>query len=215
MRPDETFEVMNCDVIGPAEHKSARGYAYVMVVIDQCSRWLEAIPSRTLTAKAAYDVFLEVFACTDIPKVLVCDNAINFTAALITEFKKRLGCVPRFLTPYHPEGNAVVDRQNATIKNMSHHVVREDRRNWDKHLSILLWAIRDVPNIITGLSPYQLVYGKIGRGPLSVLKDTWTGELSVPQNFGKLAVGYMQKLKERLEIAKMYASEHAENKLIM
>ena len=76
------------------------------------------------------------------------------------------------MTPYRPEGNAVVDGQNATIKNMSHHVVREDRRNWDKHLPILLWAIRDVPNIITGLSPYQLVYGKIGRGPLSVLKDT-------------------------------------------
>ena len=94
--PDETFEVMNCDVIGPAEYKSARGYAHVMVVIDQFSRWLEAIPSRILTAKAAYDVFLEVFACTDIPKVLVCDNAINFTAALITEFKKRLGVYPVF-----------------------------------------------------------------------------------------------------------------------
>ena len=34
----------------------------------------------------------------------------------------------------------------------------------------------------------------------------------MPQNFGKLAVGYLQKLKERLEIAKVYASEHAENK---
>ena len=70
--------------------------------------------------------------------------------------------------------------------------------------------MREVPNKTTGLSPYQMVCGQLGRGPLSILKDTWTGELTVPPDFGKIAEQYMQDLKEFLEIAKLYASEHAE-----
>jgi len=58
---------------------------------------------------------------------------------------------------------------------MLHHVVNSDKpRDWDKKLSYLLWAYRYLPNATTGYSPYQLVYGKVGRGPLSVLKDVWT-----------------------------------------
>ena len=50
----------------------------------------------------------------------------------------------------------------------------------------------------------------MGLGPLSILKDTWTGELTVPPDFSKIAEQYMQDLKERLEIAKLYAGELAE-----
>ena len=70
--------------------------------------------------------------------------------------------------------------------------------------------MREVPNKTNGSSPYQMVYGQLGRGPLSILKDTWTGELTVPPDFGKITEQYMQDLKERLEIAKLHASEHAE-----
>jgi hypothetical protein len=105
-----------------------------------------------------------------------------------------------------------VERHNANVKSMLHHVIRNDPRNWDRQLPILLWAIRDIPNETTGLSPYQIVYGKLGRGPLSVLRDTWAGEISVPQNFGKSAVAYMNDLKERLEMAKLYARDHAEDR---
>ena len=141
MHLDETFEVMNCDVIGLIEHKSARGHACVMVIVDWCCWWIE-----TLTAKAACDALLEVFACTGIPRVLVCDKAAKFTTVLSTGFRGRSGCAPRFLTPYHPEGYAIVKRQNATNKNMLHHVICADPCNNDKELPILLWAIWNVPN---------------------------------------------------------------------
>jgi len=31
-------------------------------------------------------------------------------------------------------------------------------------------------NETTGFSPYQIVYGKVGRGPLEVMRDTWGGQ---------------------------------------
>jgi transposase InsO family protein len=174
VRP-ETFKVMNCDAIGPFEQKSTRGHGYVLVLVDQCSRWVGAIPLRSLTAKAACDAMLEVFARTGIPKMLISDNKTNFTARLSVEFRERLGCVPRFSTSRHPEGNSSVQRHNASVKPMLHHVIRKDPRNWDRQLPIRLWTIRDISNEPTGLSPYQIGCGKLGHGPSSVLRVTWAG----------------------------------------
>ena len=209
VRPSNTFEVVNCDLIGPFEQKSAGGHMYVLVLVDQCSRWVEAIPLRNCSAKSTCDALLEIFARTGIPKVIISDNGTNFTSSLMTEFRARLGCSPRFSAPYHPEGNSLVERHNAVIKNMLHHVIRQDARNWHRQLPILLWAMREVPNQTTGMSPFTMVYGKLARGPLSILKETWTGELSVPADFGKTATAYMQDLKERLEIANKLATEIA------
>jgi hypothetical protein len=87
VRPDETFEVMNCDAIGPFEQRSTRGHSYVLVLVDQCSRWVEAIPLRSLTAKAACDAMLEVFARTGIPKVLISDNGQTSLQSLLRNFE--------------------------------------------------------------------------------------------------------------------------------
>ena len=74
------------------------------------------MPLRSATAKATCDALLEIFARTGIPKVLISDNGTNYTASLTTEFRDRIGSTPRFSTPYHLEGNAIIERQNAVIK---------------------------------------------------------------------------------------------------
>ena len=129
IRPSNVFEIMNCDFIGPFEKKTTRSHNYVLVIVDQCSRWVECVPLRSTTAKATCAALLEIFARTGIPKVLISDNSTNFTASLTTEFRDRIGCTPRFFIPYHPEGNAIAERQNSVIKQMLHHVIRSDACN--------------------------------------------------------------------------------------
>ena len=97
---------MNCDLIGPFEEKFSADHSYILVLIDQCSRWVEAIPVKSATAKATCDTLPEIFARTGIPKVIVSDNGTNFTYNLSVEFRNRMGCSPRFLIPGHPEGNS-------------------------------------------------------------------------------------------------------------
>ena len=210
VRPSQTWDKVNCDLINPLEEKSLAGHTYVLVLIDQCSRWVEAIPLKAATAKASCDALLEIFTRTGIPKVIVSDNGINFTSNLTAEFRARLECTPRFSTPGYLEGDSLVERHNAVIKNMLHHVIRQNKRNWHKQLPIQLWAMREVPNQTTGLSPFQIVYGKLPRGPLSVLKETWAGELSVPPDFGITAIEYMQDVKSRLEKAGQLSAEHTQ-----
>ena len=83
-----------------------------------------------------------------------------------------MGCSPHFLTPGHPEGNSLVEGHNAVVKHMLHHVIRQDKRSWHRQLPILLWAMRELSNQTTGLSPFQIFYGKLGRRPLGILKET-------------------------------------------
>ncbi|GFT86948.1 integrase catalytic domain-containing protein [Trichonephila clavipes] len=76
------------------------------------------------------------------------------------EFTKRIGSSPRFSCPGYPASNGLVERWNKVLKDMIHHVIREDPRSWDRQLPFLLFAYREVPNTTTGVSPFRLLYGR-------------------------------------------------------
>jgi len=68
------------------------------------------------------------------------------------------------------------------------------------------WALRESVNETTGVPPWLLTFGRLPRGPLAVLKVTWTGEKDVPLSLGKGVVEYLRELRERLGDAERYAS---------
>jgi hypothetical protein len=47
---------------------------------------------------------------------------------------------------------------------------------WELFLPYLLFAYREVPQASTRFSPFELLYGRGVRGPLSILRDVWTDE---------------------------------------
>ena len=61
---------------------------------------------------------------------------------------------------------------------------------WHRVVPCLLWALREVPNRTTAVSPHFLLFGQVPRGPLSILKETWTGmrEHDTVRNFPSAAV---------------------------
>jgi len=202
---------MNCDVFGPIDPVSSRGYKYVLCIVDNYSRWIECIPLKGLTANETCNALISTFFRLGLPKILRHDNGNNFVAGLNKELYKRLGIEMRCSTPIHPECNGLVERANQTIKHMLHHVLNSDKpRDWDKKLQYLLWSYREVPNSTTNLSPYQMVYGRIGRGPLSVLQDTWTQEEKFENNRCKTNVNYFELLKKDLEMAAQLSGKHSE-----
>ena len=208
IRPEQVFEVMNYDIIGPFSNKS-NGYAWVLTCMDQCSRWVEAVPIRNLLAKTICEALLWIWTRTGIPRVVVADNATYNTAELTRELTKRLGISPRFSTPYHPEGNSLIERYQAVIKGMIHHAVHSGRKDWHRLIPFALWAYRETPNATTGVTPYEMVYGKPARGILLNLKETWAGEQLLPTKLSKSTAKYLEKLRLDLEAAKILATENS------
>ena len=78
---------------------------------------------------------------------------------------------------------------------MLHHVVQQHGRQWHKFVHLMLWALREVPNATTGVSPYKLVYGRNSRGPLAILKESWTGESNTSSNLAQPVEDYLLDLK--------------------
>ncbi|GBM97350.1 hypothetical protein AVEN_228989-1 [Araneus ventricosus] len=111
------------------------------------------------------------------------DRGTDFTSSLTEEFVNRIGSSPRFSCPGYPASNGLVERWNGVLKNMLHHIIREDPRNWGYQISFLLFAYQEVPNTTTGVSPFRLMYGREARGPLAILSlslskvfmGRWTG----------------------------------------
>ena len=67
-----------------------------------------------------------------------------------------------------------MERFNRTLKSVLRKFVRERVQTWDKYLPYLLFAYREVPCESTGYSPFELLYGRTVRGPLAVIKETWS-----------------------------------------
>jgi len=71
-----------------------------------------------------------------------------------------------------------------------------------------LWALREVLNETIGVPPWLMVYSRIPRGPLAALKENWTGFRDMPLSLGQTTVEYLNDLRQNLEIASSYATEH-------
>ena len=109
-----------------------------------------------------------------------------------------LGISPRFATPGHPESMGAVERWNRTLKDMLNKNIQEHGSNLDLHLPYLLFAYKEVPHSTTGISSYQLVYGRLPPGPLLLLKDVWTGGRKIPTTGSTTVKKYVSELVERL-----------------
>ena len=116
----------------------------------------------------------------------------------------RVGCTPKFNTPGHPEVSGMVERFNHACKKMLHRVIQQHGRQWHKFVNLMLWALREVPNATKGVSPYKLVYGRNPRGPLAILKESWTGESNTSSNLAQPVEDYL------LQTAS-YAEGHTKN----
>ena len=92
---------------------------------------------------------------------------------------------------------------------MIHHAVHSGKKDWHRLILYGLWAYREIQNATTGVSPYEMVYGRPARGILSALKETWTGEQVFPSTLADSTTTYLEKLRDDLEFVKTMAEENS------
>ncbi|GFX05207.1 retrovirus-related Pol polyprotein from transposon opus [Trichonephila clavipes] len=60
-RPELPFEVENMDLIGPIDPPSSKGHKYILCLVDQHTRWGEAVPLTSLSAKVTCEAWLNTY----------------------------------------------------------------------------------------------------------------------------------------------------------
>ncbi|GFV77215.1 retrovirus-related Pol polyprotein from transposon opus [Trichonephila clavipes] len=59
-RPELPFQVVNMDLIGPIDPPSSKGHKYILCLVDQHTRWGEAVPLTSLSAKVTCEAFVKL-----------------------------------------------------------------------------------------------------------------------------------------------------------
>ena len=125
--------------------------------------------------------------------------AAQFAPDCMREVTRLLSIKQLTTTPYHPMCNGLTENSkfNRTMKSMLKRLFSEQPKQCHHYINPLLFAYREVPQESTGFSPFELLYGRAVRGPMTILKQLWTKEVEEPEV--KNSYQYVFELREKLE----------------
>ena len=193
---DEPFARIAMDIVGPLV-RSEKGNRFILVVCDYGTKYPEAIPLKTIDAETVANALIDIFSRTGIPREILSDQGSNFMSATIKHLCSLLHIKKLKTSPYHPQANGLVENFNGTLKKMLKCYSDETAKDWDKNIPYVLFAYREAKHETTGFSPFEMLYGRHVRGPLSIVKEEW--EDLKPEDVKQSAISYILDARERLK----------------
>lgn len=203
---DEPFRRVAMDLVGPIEPATSKGNRFILTVMDYATRYPEAVALRRIDTQTVAEALVDIYSRVGVPREVLTDNGGQFTSGLMKEVSRLLSIRQMTTTPYHPACNGLVERFNGTLKSMLKKMCEERPKDWDRYINPLLFAYRESIQESTGFSPFELLYGRVVRGPLAILHELWTGDAVEAET--KTTYQYVLDLKDRLEATCKVAQEN-------
>ena len=163
------LQVVCVDIMGPLP-ETEEGSKYVLVAVDYFTRWVEAygIPNQEATT-VGRKLVDEMFCRFSPPEQLHSDQGRQFESELVKEICKLLGVRKTHTTPYHPQGNGMVERFNRTLLDMLSTTVGDHPSNWEHNLRKVCLAYNSSVHASTGFSPFFLMFGRQVTLPVDLM----------------------------------------------
>ena len=198
----ELMSRVHMDILGPFDI-SSRGNEYILMIIDQFSRWVECIPlpkaNAVSIAEAAVNNFFSRFGW---PDEIHTDQGKPFDGHLMHALCNLMEIAKTRTTPYYPASNGEVERQNRTLLQLIRMFLRKRKRCWDKYLFILAGAMRACKNRITGFTPNMMMLGREVRVPMGVILG-----IADPDRYKEHPSEYVKQLEKELHDVHKIARE--------
>jgi len=70
-------------------------------------------------------------------------------------------------TTYHPETDGKTERVIQVMEDMLRMYVMDNQTHWEKYLPLVKFTYNNIFHSSIGMSPYQALYGRLCRTPLS------------------------------------------------
>ena len=196
---------MAVDLIGPIHPPSEKGNRFILTMMDYATRYPEAKALKYIDSKSVGESLVQMFCRVGVPREILSDMGKQFTSDIMKEVSRLLSVKQLTTTPYNPACNGLVERFNGTLKTMLKKLCAEKPKQWDRYIDPLLFAYREAPQDSLGFSPFELLYGRTVRGPLSILKELWTKENQTEEV--RTTYEYVVDLRNRLEETLQLAQE--------
>ena len=87
----------------------------ITVVIQNFTKWADAIPMPNQTASRIKTELTKVFSVMGLPQVVHSDQGANFESAILKHTLQAYGIKKSRTTMYHPQGDGMVERFNRSL----------------------------------------------------------------------------------------------------
>jgi hypothetical protein len=163
------FDRVHLDILGPLT-TSDTSSRYVLVMIDQFTKWIECVALGDQTAESVARTFVNDWvARLGVPTFVHTDRGSNFESSLFKEVCRLLEVVKTRTTPYRPAANGQVERANRTILHSIRCYLGKKKRCWDEYLPFVAMAMRATVNRNTGFTPNMMVLGRELTLPVDIV----------------------------------------------
>ena len=180
-----------------------------MVMQDHFSKYIVAYVLKDQTARTATETLRNgYFGLFGTPAYLVSDQGKAFMGHLITNLCELYGVQKLRTSPYHAQTNGQVERMNQTIIHMIGKLEQDKKARWSEHLLEMLSAYNGTCSVVTGYSPYFLLFGRKARMPVDYLFPT-LHDLPHQTKMEASVVAMQKRLKEAFAVARHLTSQEA------
>jgi hypothetical protein len=185
---NQPWSMISADLIGPLP-RSTKGHRYILVVVDNFSKFCLLFPLRSATATAvARHLEEDVFMIYGIPRYVICDNGSEFDGHPVRKLADKYNVRLLYNAKYHPQANPT-ERTNKTIGTMLRSYVKDNQRMWDQNIPQIGFALRTAVNETTGFTPAYLNFGR----------ELWAKSEVEPQDEPNLQPPSSEELSQRVK----------------
>ena len=130
---------------------------------DRYSNWLSVLKLRQDTSAELVTALRGYFSTFGIPEVFSSDGATIFTSSLFSDFCNRWGIQQRISSAYHPRSNKRAELAVKHAKRLVQDCLGRGGSLDTDRMARALLAHRNTPDSLTGVSPAQVVFGRVLR----------------------------------------------------
>ena len=172
----EPMELVHIDYVGMEVTVSTQKKPVVknvLVIVDHFTRYVQAYVTQNQTARTTARVlYNEYFSVFGFPQRLVSDQGTGFTSKVIAAMCSLLGIEKIRTILYHPQSNGSAERVHQTLRRMIGKLDLKKCQKWPAHLGSVLIAYNATRSLVTGYSPYYLMFGQRPQLPIDLLFPT-------------------------------------------
>jgi transposase InsO family protein len=159
------------------------GNKHILVIGDYYTKWTECFAMPNMEAKTVATLLVEeVIVRFGTPYVIHTDQGLQFESILFQETCRLLQIEKTRTTPYHPQSDGMVERNNRTILTILSAFVNEHQNDWDEHLPYISMAYRAAEHETTEITPNYMMLGREVTTRLDIQYCMPRSIAHIPQN---------------------------------